>query len=568
MKELVVKIIKKALEKKKVKLTEAQIEKMIGTPPSPEMGDFSFPCFFLAPILHDEPKQLAIELREVIGNFPETDFEDIQTAGPYINFFVNRKSLARQAAWDVITWKKDYGKSEIGKGKRTMVEFPSPNTNKPLHLGHLRNMAIGESVSRILEFSGEKVTRANLNNDRGIHICKSMLAYKKWGRDRNPRDKKIKPDHFVGQFYVMFNKKKNKKLELEASEMLRKWESGDKGTLLLWKVMNSWALDGFEQTYKKFGIKHDADFFESKIYEEGKRIVAEGVKKRIFEQTKSGEIKINLEKEGLGEKILLRKDGTSLYVVQDLALARIKFDKYKLDKSIYVVGNEQEYHFNVLFSILKRIGLLKKEKEIIHLSHGLVNLPHGRMKSREGTTVDADDLIEQVRLMAEKELKKRGKLFKSELEKRSNIVALAAIKYMLLKIDYKKDMLFNPQESVSFEGDTGPYILYSYARAGSILKKSENKDKFQVFELEEKEIALAKKISEFPDAVLQAYSHMNPAIIASYAYHLAQTFNEFYHACPVIGSQQEAFRLALIQSFRLALKNALNLLGIETIEEM
>ncbi|MDP3987065.1 MAG: arginine--tRNA ligase, partial [Nanoarchaeota archaeon] len=341
---------------------------------------------------------------------------------------------------------------------------------------------------------------------------------------------------------------------------------GDKKTLLLWKLMTNWSVSGFNETYKRFGIKHDVNYFESKIYLQGKEIVLEGVKKGLFTQSKSGEVKVDLKKEGLGEKILLRKDGTSIYLVFDLALAEIKFKDYKLDRSFYVVGNEQEYHFKVLFSLLDKLGF--RDKEMKHISHGMVNLPSGKMKSREGTVVDADDLMEDTRLLAEKELTKREKLSKADLKERSLAIALAAIKYLLLKVDVKKNMLFNPKEAVAFEGDTGPYMLYSYARASSILRKAPKQKKFEVNELDEEEIELVKKISQFPEMVLSAYKTLNPSLIANYSYQLAQTFNEFYHSCKVIGSEQEAFRLALIQSFRQVLKNSLKLLGIETIEEM
>ena len=569
MKPVVFSLLKKSLKELKVKIPDEQLWNLIELPPNQEMGDYAIPCFFLSSILRLDPHEIALQVREKIGEPSATDFEDIRVEGSYVNFFLNRKSLARKVVWDIITKKKEYGSSGIGKKKKTMVEFPSPNTNKPIHLGHLRNMSIGESLSRILEFNSEKIIRANLNNDRGIHICKSMLAYKKWGREKTPEEKKIKPDHFVGDFYVLFEKKKNKKLEEEALEMLNNWEKGDKKTLLLWKLMNDWALEGFAETYKKFKIKHDLTFYESKIYKKGREIISEGIKKRVFEKAEDGAIKINLEKEGLGEKILLRNDGTALYIVQDLALAKMKFENYKLNKSLYVVGSEQEYHFKVLFSILEKLGF--KNKEMKHISYGMVNLPSGRMKSREGTVVDADDLIEQVQELAAKELKKKekGKISKPELKKRSMAIALAAIKYLLLKIDIKKTMLFNPKESINFEGDTGPYLMYSYARASSILRKSEETlSKFEVQDLEEKELELVKKLSQFPEAVENSYKNLNPAIIANYSYQLAQIFNEFYHSCKVLNSPQETFRLALVQSFRQVLKNSLALLGIETLEEM
>ncbi len=636
MKKEVAKILKKILDEKRIFLKDEEIENMIEIPPSSELGDYAFPCFFLAEKLKENPSQIAIEIKEKIDKLLSQNFEKIQTNKPYINFFLNRKTLARQVILDIITQKKNYGKNKIEEKKRTMVEFPSPNTNKPLHLGHLRNMSIGESISRILEFSGEKVIRADLYNDRGIHICKAMLAYQKWGKGKTPSGEKLKSDYFVGNFYILFNKKKSEQLEKEAQEMLRKWESGDKKIISLWKLMNNWAITGFKQTYKKFGIKPDVVFFESRIYKGGKGIIFDGVKKGIFEKAKNGEIKINLEKDGLGEKILLRGDGTSIYITQDLALAKIKFNKYKLDKSFYVVGNEQEYHFKVLFSIFKKLGFEKKDMR--HISYGMVVLPEGKMKSREGNIVDADDLIENVRVLAEKEIikrvsqshslssqvrkkeiensefssqvrkkeiensefssqvrkkinspalfssqvrkkinspalfssqvRKREKFSKAELEKRSLAIALASIKYMLLKTDIRKDILFNPKESVSFDGDTGAYILYSYARASSIIKKSPKEKKFEIKELNEKEIELVKKLSFFPDVVASAYKNLNPSLIANYSYHLAQLFNEFYNSCKVIGSEQEFFRLALVQSFQQVLKNSLFLLGIETIEEM
>ena len=567
MKEGVVNLVQKGLKKLKIKLSIAEIDALIEIPPSAEMGDYSFPCFSLSEKLKEAPHQIALLLKAEIGNYPLTDLDDIQTSGPYVNFFIDRKNLARKVVWEAINQGEKYGKGSIGKGRRTMVEFPSPNTNKPLHLGHLRNMSIGESVSRILEFNGEKVVGANLNNDRGIHICKSMVAYQLYGKNKSPSKTK-KTDHFVGDFYVMFNEKakRSKKLEAAAQELLQKWEKGDKETLLLWKSMNNWALEGFKETYKKFGIKHDVEFFESKLYRGGKKMVMEGLKEGVFEKAKDGTIKINLEKEKLGEKVLLRKDGTSLYIVPDIYLARVKFQKYKLNKSIYVVGNEQEYHFHVLFSILSKLGF--DYNGLQHLSHGMINLPGGKMKSREGKVVDADDLIGDVQKLVAKELKKRSKLSKPELEKRSLVIALAAIKYWLLKIDAKRNTVFNPEESISFDGNTGPYILYSYARASSIIRKSKQPGRFEIKELDKKELELSIKLSRFPDVVLKSYEQLNPVIVASYVYEACHLFNEFYHACPVIGDDREEFRLALVEAFRTVVENAMNLLGIGVLDEM
>jgi len=567
MKEVIVKILKKALKKENLNISEEEIEKAIEIPKDSPKGDFAFPCFFLQEKSKQMPHELALNLRTHIGN-PSKEFQDIQIVGPYINFFLDRKSLALELIDSIKKQKDNFGK--FAENKQTiMVEFPSPNTNKPLHLGHLRNMAIGESISRISEFNGFKVIRANLNNDRGIHICKSMAAYSKFGKNKTPKDANKKPDHFVGEFYVKFNEKskQDKNLEILSHRMLQKYEEGDKEVLALWKKMNAWALEGFEKTYEKFGIKHDKEYFESKIFKKGKEIIFDGLKKGLFKQKKDKAIYVNLGKQ-LGEKILLRQDGTSVYITQDIYLAMLRFNEYKLNRLLYVVGNEQEYHFNVLFEILKRLGFESSEM-LKHLSYGMVNLPEGKMKSREGTIVDADDLIEDVQKLVKKELEKRYKLSKKELENRSLKIALSAIKYFLLKVDARKNMLFNPKESVSLEGDTGPYIQYAYARASSILKKIKTRPKIKIENLESSEMSLIKKLSDFPKYVAKAYDSLNPSVISNYSYDLAKTFNEFYHACPVIDSKEkEGFRIKLVSSFRQVLKNALYLLGIDVLEEM
>jgi arginyl-tRNA synthetase len=567
MKMVIVKLIADSLKKMSVKIANEKISEFITTPPSYDMGDYAFPCFFLESILEQNPSEIALELRRQIKKLP-AGLEDIQTKGPYVNFFIDRKMLALSLIKEINSEKENFGKLKKTKVK-TMVEFPSPNTNKPLHLGHLRNMAIGESISRIMEFNGEEVIRANLNNDRGIHICQSMAAYKMFGKNKTPENVKKKTDHFVGDFYVMFNKKskKNKKLEIESHRMLERWEEGDKSTLALWKKMNDWAFKGFKQTYKTFGIKHDVEFFESGMYQKGKEIIADGLKKGIFKKDKDGAVLIDLNKEKLGEKILLRMDGTAVYITSDLYLAKLKYDKYKLNNSIYVVANEQNYHFDVLFTILKKLGL--NYPGIKHLSYGMVNLPEGRMKSREGTVVDGDDLIEKIQGLVKKELQQKYKLSKTQLEERSIKIALAAVKYFLLKVDIRKNMIFNPKESVNFEGDTGSYLLYSYARASSILQKYSGKAKrLSLDSLEDKETFLIKKLSEFIETIHKAYVGLNPSVLSVYAYQLSQIFNEFYHTCPVIGSEKEAFRIELVKAFRQILGNSLYLLGIEPLEKM
>jgi arginyl-tRNA synthetase len=561
-------ILEKSLRESNINIPTKDLINLIEIPPNSEMGDFAFPCFSLASKLKKSPQQIAQELKIKLEKILSKSFEKIESNGPYLNFFINRKLLAVNLIKDILTKKDSFGRLNKNN-KNVMIEFPSPNTNKPLHLGHLRNMSIGESISRICEFNGFNIIRANLNNDKGVHICKSMLAYKKFGKNKKP-DKKTKPDHFVGDFYVMFNEKskKNPSLEKEAQEFLKKYEAGDKETIELWKKMNKWALDGFKETYKKFGIKLDKEYYESQIYEKGKEIIYDGLKKGLFYKTDDGAIASRLIINSvLTDKILLRADKTSLYITQDIYLAKLKFEEFNLNSSIYVVANEQDYHFNVLFEILEKLGIASKQK-LKHLSYGMVFLPTGKMKSREGTVVDADDLIEEIRKLMEQELKEREKLSKKELEKRSLLIALSAIKYFLLKIESKKNMIFNPKESINLEGDTGPYLLYSYARANSILKKAKKSSQISFEELEQEEINLIKKLSLFKEIVVKSYNSLNPSLIANYSYELSKLFNEFYSKCPVLNSEKESFRLKLVESFKQVLKNSLYLLGIDVLERM
>jgi arginyl-tRNA synthetase len=583
MKEIVLKLLEKEL---KGKLGKEEIDRLIEIPPQQEMGDFAFPCFSLAKVEKKNPMMIASELTErlrknlsarkgvpSVGDSSNLKtitgkISDVESKGAYVNFFINKKFLAESVLEEAV--KKDFGTSKDGKGKKIVVEFLSPNTNKPLHLGHMRNMSIGDSVVHLLEFTGHDVIKVNLNNDRGVHICKSMIGYKMFGNGKTPESEKIKSDHFVGDYYVAFSKaaKENPALEEEAQEMLRKWEEGDKEVIALWKKMNKWAFDGFKETAKVFGIKFDKEYYESKIYKFGKEIVEEGLKKGIFKKKEDGAVVIDLTAEGLGEKVLLRSDGTSIYITQDMYLAKLKDEDFNIDGSFYVVANEQDYHFKVLFSILKKLGYKFTDK-LHHLSYGMVELPEGRMKSREGTVVDADDLIEDTRKIAVENIKKREELSEKELRERSLKISLAAIRYTLLKIDLMKNIVFNPKESLEFEGNTGPYLLYSYARASSILRKVEkSKAKLEIFDLSKEEGALLTKIGDFPNIVKRAYSELAPNLIANYAFELCQMFNEFYHAHQVIGSKEEAFRLKLIEAFRNVLKKSLNLLGIEELEEM
>jgi len=543
-------------------LSLEDIEKAIEIPPSDNLGDYAFPCFGLAKVLKKNPAQIASQLKEKLLAL---DGVKVETTGGYLNFFIDKEQLT--ASTVTLCAQETFGRQN--KGLRVVMEFASPNTNKPLHLGHLRNMSIGDSISRILSFCGCNVTKTSINNDRGVHICKSMLAYQRKGSGATPQSCNIKSDHFVGDYYVLFNNesKENPSWSEDAQQMLLKWENGDPQILDLWKTMNEWALNGFRETYKLFGISFDKEYYESDIYKNGKEIVEDGLKRKIFTKREDGAVFVDLEQEKLGEKVLLRPDGTSVYIVQDLYLALLKDKEFKYDRSFYVVGNEQDYHFNVLIAIFKRLGLDAADK-MKHLSYGMVELPEGKMKSREGTVVDADDLIKETASLAKQEVAARYQLSEEQINERSMKIALAAIKYQLLKVDIAKTMIFDPKKAISFEGDTGPYLLYSYARASSILRKAAKLETPAIPKLEQGEVKLVKKIAFFPTAVNFAYERLSPSVIANYAFELAQCFNEFYHSHQVIGSETENFRLHLTASFRSTLSKCLTLLGIETIEEM
>ena len=556
------------LKKEIIKLLKKEIknldDNLLQSPPNQEMGDYTLPCFTLSKQLKKDPKVIAEDLTKKLK--PNKYIKKIQNIGPYLNFFVN-KELKNKSILEKIN--KKYG-TKTSLKKTIVIEFPSPNTNKPLHLGHLRNMALGDSISRILETQGYKIKRVNLNNDRGIHICKSMLAYKKWSRNKKPNKK---TDHFVGDYYVLFaqKEKENKELNKEAQQMLRKWEKGDPNTLALWKKMNKWAFDGFNETYKRYGIKFTKEYYESKIFKKGRNIILDAYEKKIVQKDKTGAILINLGKK-LGEKILLRSDSTSVYITQDIYLAKKKYDDYKFTKSIYVVGREQEYHFEVLFNILK---LLKFNfaKDCYHLSYGMVSLPHGKMKSREGTVVDADNLMDDLSTLAKEEIKLRHNLNKKDLEDLSEKIGIGAIKYYLLKFSAQKDFTFNPEESISFEGETGPYIQYSLVRAKKIIKKLKTKTTNVDYSLLKKpeEITLINLFSEYPLILEKSAKIYKPHIIADYAYKLASNFNRFYEFCPVVQAQDKNLQIArkrVVEAYIIIISSAINLLGIEAVDLM
>ncbi|MBT4651405.1 arginine--tRNA ligase [Candidatus Woesearchaeota archaeon] len=549
---------------KETKLKKEEIIPLISIPPDPKLGDYAFPCFKL----NKNPKAAAEKLKQKIS-LPKF-LQKIETVGPYLNFYLNQTTIAKETLTKIQKEKQDYGKGT--EKSKIVIEYCGPNTNKPLHLGHVRNMALGNSVYKILNFSGNKVHPVNIINDRGIHICQSMIAYRKWGKNKQPNKK---GDHFVGDYYVLFSKKakEDEKLKLEAQETLLKWERKDKATLELWKKMNHWVLEGFKETYKRFGISFEKEYFESKYYHKGKDIVLEGFKKKIFEKDETEAIYANLEAFNLPNKVLLRGDETSVYITQDLYLAHQRYQDFKFNKLLYVVASEQRTHFKQLFKILE---LLKKPyaKNLHHLSYGLVNLPSGRMKSREGTVVDADDIMDETSQLAEKEITKRHKnLNKKETKKRAEIISLGAIKFFMLKNDPTRDIVFNPEESLSFEGETGPYLQYTHARACSILRKAKNtpysKVKFDQLKLAE-ELAVIKLLYNFPQIINKASHTYKPSLIAQYLISLAQAFNEFYHKCPVISERDEQMkaRLLLVDSVKQVLQNGLDLLGIQAPEEM
>lgn len=547
---------------KELNIKKEEILTLIESPPDPNLGDLSLPCFQLAKFIKKNPNQIAQELKSKIKN---PIIKEIKVVGPYLNFFFNNEKLIGIILKKILKEKEKYG-FKPNNNKKVVIEFPSPNTNKPLHLGHLRNMSLGESVSRLLESQGYKVFRVNLNNDRGIHICKSMIAYKKWGKNKQP-DKK--PDHFVGDFYVMFSQNESPELEKEAQEMLRKWEAGDKETLNLWKKMNNWALEGFNTSYKRVGLKFDKTYFESKIYKKGKKLILDCFKKDLFQKDKKGAIFIDLKE--LGKKILLREDGTAIYITQDIYLCKLKFDDFKFENSIIVSAHEQDYHFKVLFKILELLKFPFANK-FHHLSYGMVNLPEGRMKSREGTVVDADDLIQELVDMAKIEIETRQNITQTEMNKIAEKIGLAAIKCYLLKSSAHKDIIFNPKESISFEGETGPYLQYSLVRANKILQKTKSPKNLNLKYLKEKEeVNLIKKMNDFPEIIKRSAETYSPHYLTEYSFKLASLFNLFYEKHQVINAKNDQIknaRLALVLTYTYLLNSCLNLLGIEKVQIM
>ena len=568
-------------------------------------GNLTLVTFPLLKTSHKKPEDTAQDLGEYLKKNCKA-VADFNVVKGFLNLVI------AQAAWtgllnDINADEKFGEKRVTDESPLVMIEYSSPNTNKPLHLGHVRNNLLGWSLAQIMEANGNKVVKTNIVNDRGIHICKSMLAWQKWGNGITPEQAGKKGDHLIGDFYVLFDKhykEECKQLQeqyekegmtaeeakekaeheapliKEAHDMLVKWEANDPEIRALWEKMNNWVYAGFDETYKAMGVGFDKIYYESNTYLVGKKKVEEGLAKGLFIRKEDNSVWADLTNEGLDQKLLLRKDGTSVYMTQDIGTAEMRFNDYPIDKMIYVVGNEQNYHFQVLSILLDRLGF-KWGKDLVHFSYGMVELPNGKMKSREGTVVDADDLvasmIENAKSLSEDKVNKLEGITEEEKNEIARIVGMGALKYFILKVDARKNMLFNPEESIDFNGNTGPFIQYTYARIRSILRKAEaqnitlpaslNDDA----PLNEKEIALIQKLNDFGAAVAQAGIDYSPSGIANYCYELTKEFNQFYHDYSILNADTEAekiTRLVIAKNVAKVIKNGMALLGIEVPERM
>jgi len=549
-------------------------------PPENIGGDLALPVFKFAKELKQDPKEIA----EIIANTVKHKFLlKVEVKGAYVNFNLNRGLASKEILLELHYQNIKNNYVDVGNNLKVMLEYISPNTNKPLHLGHLRNAFLGDSLANIMDFCGFNIKRSALNNDRGVAICKSMLAYKLWGNGDSPRKSNLKSDHFVGKYYVMFDAKakEDPKLNTEVQEMLQKWENGDKSTLDLWRKMNKWATTGYQNTYKRLGINFDKVYNESDLYNNGKKIIEQNLQDGIFSKDENGNIIARLEdKCNLPDKVLLRSDGTAVYATTDLALAKKRINEgYK--KIFYVVGSEQDLYFKQLFCILKMLDFdegqkkLVKDLELKHLSYGMVELPEGKMKSREGTVVDADDLLDKIEELVKEEVKARNDFMpEKEVDKRTAIISLSALKFYILNVVPKTNIKFNPKESISFTGKTGPYILYSYARLHSIWRKGRDNTKLDSlnFDLvkEDEVWKMIFDIAKFPEFVLSALEELNPEDISSYAYRLSLKISDFYHNIQVLDANlpERRLRIAIIASVLDILKKSTALLGIDVLEEM
>ena len=547
-------------------------------------GHYTIVLFPLLPILKKPPNEIGNEIGLFLQE-KEKYIQEFNVIQGFLNLTFSDRFLTDLLKGFNLNYKLDIKKEFY------LIEFSSPNTNKPLHLGHIRNILLGDSISNIFKEVGNKVHKTQIINDRGIHICKSMISWLKFANNVTPKSENIKGDIFVGNFYVKYNNeyekqvknlisqgqneddaKKNSKIFIEAQELLRKWENGDKDVLNLWKRMNSWVYDGFSKTYDNLNVKFDSEYYESNTYLKGKNIVLDGLKNKLFYKKEDNSIWVDLSSKGLDEKILLRSDGTSVYITQDIGTAFLRYkDHPKMDGMIYTTGNEQDYHFKVLFELMNILGYPWSNK-LKHLSYGMVDLPTGKMKSREGLVVDADELIADMNLKAmiiSESLGKINDLSKTEQSKLYNQIALGALKYHILKVDPKKRILFDPNESIDFNGNTGPFIQYTYARIKSLLKKNKNNSSFSDVMLSEKEKNLIIHLNDFPNVILNSYKTLNPALIANYVYDLVKLYNSFYQSFSVLGNDEiNSFRVLLSKKVGSYIKKSMSLLGIDVPERM
>lgn len=560
-------------------------ENLLEYPELSENGDLAFPCFALAKELKKSPATIAQELAERLNRLDVSGLTlaKVEAKGPYLNFFLDQAQVIEKASLAVLKAGETYGDRMAPKPGKVMVEYISPNNNKPLHLGHVRNGLLGSAISSLLETQGAKVVRALLLNDRGLAIAKAMAAYIRWGDGKTPSDLGKKGDHYLGDLYVMYEQaaKTDGSLEKEAHELIRKWEDDDAETRALWRKMSAWCEAGQHETYVRFGFRFDLEYKESDIYKEGKEIVELGLKKGVFKKDETGAVIADLEAYGLPDKVILRSDGTSLYITQDLFLAKKKFEDEGLDASIYVVGNEQNLQFQQLFKILEVLGFGWAPK-LRHLSYGYVTLPEGRMKSREGTVVDADDLLAALEADAAVEIRQRHRtLADDELVRRAHHVALAAVKFHFLDVDIATDMLYDPRASLAFAGRTGPYLQYMHARIRSIIRKSSDDDPSSRAEsgedfssesrhIVDEEFRLAFALARFPEAVQAAALQLRPSLVAAHLYEVAKAVASFYEKAPVLNAAKEdrEARLRLLEAAAAVLKRGARLLGFEVPEEM
>lgn len=549
----------------------------VETPPDTGKGDIAFPMFPFAKILRANPQAIALAVARETGAAVAADGAPggrAEALGPYVNIFLDRPSVGAQVVNAVLSDPEAFGNSDALAEQRITIEFSCPNTNKPLHLGHLRNDALGESVARLLRAAGATVRRVNLINDRGIHICKSMVAYQEFGEGATPESEGKKSDHFVGDYYVRYARweKEDPSAEERARELLQAWEKGDAQVHELWLTMNRWAIEGIERTYERTGISFDQVYYESETYTQGRDEILRGLEQGLFSRDENGTVWVDLTDIGLDKKVLLRADGTSLYLTQDIGTAIQRQQDWPFDQLVYVVASEQRYHFQVLFEVLRRLGHPWAEN-LHHLAYGMVNLPEGKMKSREGTVVDADDLIDELASLALEEIRKKGRDEDQEdALRRAEAIALGALHYYLLQTGPVKDMIFNPQESLSFTGNTGPYLQYVGARVSSMLRKEPAPSLVEPpRELVEEEWQLLHRIAGYPQAVTEAARGFNPSLLAGYLYETAKTFSRFYHDHPIAVAedpQVRAFRLGLSRAVMQVMQHGLGVLNIPFLEVM